>query len=136
MSIRFVADADLNQAIVTRVLDREPALDFLTAIEADLEGRGDPDVLEFAASKGRILVSRDISTMPVHFMVRAAKPGCWSTNVPPWRTLSACRDRTLAVATGVARVSRAECLRHVGVPMEPKGQTPSLTMPTTKLRTA
>jgi hypothetical protein len=52
VSIRFVADADLNQAIVTRVLDREPALDFLTAIEADLEGRGDPDVLEFAASKG------------------------------------------------------------------------------------
>jgi len=49
---------------------REPALDFLTATEAGLQGQGDPDVLEFAASQGRILVSHDTSTMPVHFFDR------------------------------------------------------------------
>jgi hypothetical protein len=70
VSIRFLADADLNQAIVTRVLDREPAIDFLTANEAHLEGQCDPDVLEFAANQNRILVSHDTSTIPVYFSER------------------------------------------------------------------
>lgn len=70
MSIRFLADADLNQAIVIGALGREAPLDFLTATEAGLEGRSDPDVLEFAASQDRILVSHDTSTMPVHFFDR------------------------------------------------------------------
>ena len=70
MSIRFLADADLNRAIVIGVLEREPALDFITGTEADLESRSDPDVLEFAADQGRILVSHDTSTMPVHFSAR------------------------------------------------------------------
>jgi hypothetical protein len=60
----------LNRAIVTGALEREPALDFITATEADLEGQGDPAVLEFAANQGRILVSHDTSTMPVHFSAR------------------------------------------------------------------
>ena len=70
MSIRFLANAGLNRAIVNGALDREPALDFLTATEADLEGKGDPDVSEFAASQGRIPVSPDASTMPIHFSDR------------------------------------------------------------------
>ena len=70
MSLRFLADADLNRAIVIGVREREPALDFITATEADLEGQGDPDVLEIAANQGRVLVSHDTSTMPVHFSAR------------------------------------------------------------------
>jgi len=70
VSIRFLADADLNQAIVIGVLGREPTLDFLSSTEAGLAGHGDPDVLELAASQGRILVSHDTSTMPVHFFDR------------------------------------------------------------------
>ena len=79
MSLRFLADADLNQAIVAGVRERERALDFMTANEANLEGRSDPEVLEFAATQGRILVSHDTSTMPVHFSqrmrARGASPG-------------------------------------------------------------
>jgi hypothetical protein len=70
VSIRFLADADLNQAIVTGALERESALDFLTATEAGLQGKEDPEVLELAASQGRILVLHDTSTMPVHFFNR------------------------------------------------------------------
>lgn len=70
MSIRFLADADLNQAIVIGARDWEPTLDFLTATEADLQGKGDPEVLELAASQDRILISHDTSTMPVHFFDR------------------------------------------------------------------
>lgn len=83
MSVRFLADADLNEAIVIGVLGREAALDFLTARHADLEGRSDPDVLEFAASQGRTLVSHDTSTMLSAFFrsiaVRADEPWRFSS---------------------------------------------------------
>jgi hypothetical protein len=67
VSIRFLADADLNQALVEGIRLREPALDFLSAVEARLEGMSDRAVLDLAADQGRILVSHDASTMPVHF---------------------------------------------------------------------
>jgi hypothetical protein len=68
VSIRFLADADLNQALVEGIRLREPALDFLSAVEARLEGMSDHAVLDLAADQGRILVSHDASTMPVHFV--------------------------------------------------------------------
>ncbi len=46
MRVRFLADADLNVAIVTGVVRREPAINFLTAQDAGLRGMSDPDVLE------------------------------------------------------------------------------------------
>lgn len=67
MSLRFQADADLNQVIVLGLLRREPAIDFKTANEAGLEGLKDPDVLALAAAEGRILVTHDIRSMPGHF---------------------------------------------------------------------
>ncbi|MGO9260272.1 MAG: DUF5615 family PIN-like protein [Bryobacteraceae bacterium] len=70
MSIRLLADSDLDEAIVTGLRAQEPAIDFMSANEANLEGRKDPFVLEFAANRGRILVSHDTSTMPVHFSAR------------------------------------------------------------------
>ena len=70
MSVRFLADADLNYAIVKGVRLREPSIDFRSANEAGLEGLPDPEVLERAAGKGRVLVSHDKKTMPVHFAAR------------------------------------------------------------------
>lgn len=70
MSVRFLADADLNYAIVRGVRRREPAVDFKSANEAGLEGLPDFDVLEVAARQGRILITHDASTMPVHFAIR------------------------------------------------------------------
>jgi hypothetical protein len=67
VSIRFLADADLGAAIVRGVRRREPSIDFKSAHDAALEGFSDPEVLELAAAEGRILVSHDTSTMPVHF---------------------------------------------------------------------
>jgi len=65
--IRFLADASLHDAIVTGCLRREPAIDFLSAHEATLEGVPDPEVLAFATSQNRILVTSDLRTMPRHF---------------------------------------------------------------------
>jgi len=78
VSIRFLADADLRQSIVTAVVRREPAIDFQSAIEAGLPGLLDPAVLALSAEAGRILVTHDAKTMPGHFgdfIATARSPG-------------------------------------------------------------
>jgi predicted nuclease of predicted toxin-antitoxin system len=67
VNVRYQADADLNQAIVTGVLRRESTIDFQTAFNAGLKGVKDPEVLAIAAKQGRILVSHDRKTMPSEF---------------------------------------------------------------------
>jgi hypothetical protein len=67
MKIRFQADADLNQNLLRAVRRRQPEIDFQTANAGQIHGRPDPDVLAAAADDGRILVTHDRNTMPVHF---------------------------------------------------------------------
>ena len=67
MKVRFQADADFNEDIVTGVLRRRPEIDFQTASEAGLEGLSDAGVLALCAREGRILVSHDRRTMPGYF---------------------------------------------------------------------
>jgi hypothetical protein len=67
VKVRFLADADLNKAVVSGVVRREPSLDFLNAYAARLRGRSDLEVLALAAEQQRVLVSHDVGTMPVHF---------------------------------------------------------------------
>ena len=62
--VRFLADASLHDAIVTGCLRREPAIDFLSAHEARLEGVPDPNVLAFATQENRILVTSDLGRCP------------------------------------------------------------------------
>jgi hypothetical protein len=66
-AIRFQADADLRQAIVTGTLRRQPKLDFRSATETELEGVKDPEVLAITARDGRVLVTHDRKTMPTEF---------------------------------------------------------------------
>jgi hypothetical protein len=67
VKVRFLADADLNKTVVTGVLRREPAVDFLTAHAAGLRAMSDSAVLALAAEQQRVLVSHDVGTMPAHF---------------------------------------------------------------------
>jgi hypothetical protein len=67
MKVRYQADVDLNEDIVTGVQRRAPEIDFQTAHEAQLAHLPDPDVLAQAAREGRILVTHDRRTMPGHF---------------------------------------------------------------------
>jgi hypothetical protein len=67
MKIRFQADGDLNEDIVTGVIRRVPEIDFQTATDAQLSGVVDEQVLVFCADEGRVLVSHDWQTMPYHF---------------------------------------------------------------------
>jgi hypothetical protein len=70
VTVRFLADADLNYAIVLGVRLREPSIDFKSANKAGLEGMPNEEVLEAAAREGRLLVSHDKRTMPLHFAAR------------------------------------------------------------------
>jgi len=65
--VRFLADADLNKAIVSGVLRREPSVDFLTAHPAGLRHMSDTEVLALATRQQRVLVSHDVGSMPAHF---------------------------------------------------------------------
>ena len=67
MPIRFQADYDFNKKIVRALHQRHPSMDFQAGHEAGLEGVPDEQVLEIAAREDRILVSHDVTTMPVHF---------------------------------------------------------------------
>lgn len=74
----FLADADLNRAIVSGVRRRAPGIDFLSAQDASIDAMPDSDVLALAARGGRILVSHDFGTMPHHFrdfVARQDSPG-------------------------------------------------------------
>jgi hypothetical protein len=70
--IRFQADADLNQAIVSSTRQKESAIDFQSAFKAGLEGIPDPEILERADRQQRILVTHDRSSMPNHLRARLA----------------------------------------------------------------
>jgi hypothetical protein len=67
VKVRFLADADLNKAIVSGVLHREPSLDFLNAQAAGLRGANDPEVLALAAEQRSRFAH--VGTMPAHFRV-------------------------------------------------------------------
>jgi hypothetical protein len=67
LSFRFQADADLNPEIGLGLRRREPAIDFRSAAGVIPHGALDPEVLQIAAEAGRVLVSRDVTTMQGHF---------------------------------------------------------------------
>jgi predicted nuclease of predicted toxin-antitoxin system len=67
LSFRFQADADLNPEIGRGLRRREPSIDFRAAAGVIAEGAPDSEVLQIAADDRRVLVSRDITTMPDHF---------------------------------------------------------------------
>jgi hypothetical protein len=67
LRVRFLADANLDQDIVSRVLRREPEVDFELPQGIIPPGMKDPEVLDVAASLGRILATHDVRTMPRHF---------------------------------------------------------------------
>ena len=67
MRASLLADADLRFAIVRRLRQREPQIDFLSAQGLISDSTADPDVLTLAADLDRVLVSHDFKTMPGHF---------------------------------------------------------------------
>jgi hypothetical protein len=60
---RYLADNDLNDAIVVGTRRREPAAEFARLRGLGLAAWSDSDVLAFAAAENLIVVSHDVNTM-------------------------------------------------------------------------
>ena len=63
---RFLAEEDIPRAIVRGVKRRKGRFDIVRVQDVGLGTKEDPEILELAAREGRIVILRDISTMPVH----------------------------------------------------------------------
>ena len=61
--LRFVADENLNGAIVRGLRRRRPELDIVRVQDTPLSEGGDPEILEWAAAQGRVLLTHDVTTM-------------------------------------------------------------------------
>ena len=62
--IRFVADENFNNNIVRGWWGRLKNTDVVRVQDVGLYGASDPDVLEWAAKSGRVLLTHDLSTIP------------------------------------------------------------------------
>ena len=83
--IRFAADENFNNDIIRGLLRRNPSIDIVRLQEAGLSGSSDPEVLEWAAGEGRVLLTHDVATMPVHAYnrVRSSLPMAGVVEVAP-----------------------------------------------------
>jgi hypothetical protein len=72
VTVRFLADEDIDVDIIQGLRSREPAIDILDVKSAGLRRTKDPALLEIAAEQDRILITYDRNTMPRHFRERMA----------------------------------------------------------------
>jgi hypothetical protein len=62
--LRLVSDENFNGDIVRGLLRRHPELELVRVQDVGLMQTPDPDILEWAASQGRVLLRHDVSTVP------------------------------------------------------------------------
>jgi Domain of unknown function (DUF5615) len=70
--LRLLIDQDFDQDILRGLVRRIPELNALTAHEVGLSTVTDPELLAWAAEAGRIIITHDRKTMPVHAADRIA----------------------------------------------------------------
>ena len=61
--VRFLADHNLNEQIIDGALRREPTLELARVRDIGPSDMSDPDLLEWAAQRGFVIVSHDVNTM-------------------------------------------------------------------------
>ncbi|MBX3438271.1 MAG: DUF5615 family PIN-like protein [Planctomycetaceae bacterium] len=63
--VRLVSDENFNGDIVRGLLRRHPELRIIRVQDVGLTQTPDPDILEWAATQGCVLLSHDVSTVPL-----------------------------------------------------------------------
>ena len=61
--ITFLTDEDFNARIIRGLVRRLPEANLLTVNDAGLAGQLDPEVLTWAATNERVLITHDVNTM-------------------------------------------------------------------------
>ena len=70
--IKLLADENLDNTIIRGLLRRNPDIGIVRVQDIDLSGEDDPIVLEWAADKGRILLTHDVATITRYAYERVA----------------------------------------------------------------
>jgi predicted nuclease of predicted toxin-antitoxin system len=70
--LRLATDEDFNNRILRGLIRRKPELDIVRVQDAGLLGRGDAEVLQWAATENRVLLTHDVTTMKQHVERRIA----------------------------------------------------------------
>ena len=63
---RLLTDENFNGAILRGLMRRLPELDIVRAQDVSLMNTDDPDILEWAATEGRILLTHDVATITMY----------------------------------------------------------------------
>ena len=61
--LKFLADQNFNDDIVEYVTVADPSIDILHVRHVGMDETQDPDILEWAAQQGRVVLSHDVNTM-------------------------------------------------------------------------
>src|SRR5688572_18275980 len=72
----ILVDQDFDHDILRGLRLRLPILDAVTALQAGLDRKSDPEILAWAAGQNRVVVTHDRNTMPGHAynLVRKGEP--------------------------------------------------------------
>jgi hypothetical protein len=70
--LRFLVDEDFDNGILRGVIRKMPELDIVRVQDVGLSGAKDPEVLEWAAQNGRVLLTHDVSTMTAYASARVS----------------------------------------------------------------
>ena len=62
--MKFLADHNINDQIVTGLVRKRPGFDIVRAREVGLAEAPDPELLQWAAENSRVVVTYDKATMP------------------------------------------------------------------------
>ncbi len=69
----FLSDEDFNRRIVRGLRRRLPQLDIVRVQDVGLITKSDTEVLEWAASENRVVLTHDVTTMSKHAFDRVEK---------------------------------------------------------------
>jgi hypothetical protein len=74
--IRLVTDENFQGAIVRGVLTARPDADLVRAQDTEMSGASDPELLAWAATQGRVILTHDVNTLIgfAYARVKAALP--------------------------------------------------------------
>lgn len=99
--MKFLADEDLRRASFDGVRRKLPNLDIIRVQDAGLRSFRDEQVLQYAATEGRIVLSQDVSTMKVHAERRifSGKPMPGIVLIPDHLPIGRAIDDIVLIAT-------------------------------------
>ena len=71
--MRLLADENFNGTILRGLMRRMPELDMVRVQDVGLRNTDDPEILEWAANEGRVLLTHDVATITMYAYDRLAQ---------------------------------------------------------------